>query len=533
MAAVSASNVFRSALFYWLIGIISAIYFCVSFDFQGLRQLDKVTVSGILEQCGFRGLNLGIDLRGGTRLILKVDVEQAMANRLTDAGRNIESFVKRKARITAENKTFVNQQVILGFASAAEAFKAYEVITANFKEYEVKQEDEKVAIGLGKAEQERIKHNVVEQAVVILRTRLDTIGVKSPSVSRHGDFSIVVQLPGLDDLAEIKQIIMRSARLEFKIVQDFAGSKLALLNRYDGILPSDMIILEGKSDREFYLVSVFADVSGSHIVSASLGHDQWHKPAINFGFDSEGARDMQETTRNNINRRLAIIMDNRVVQAATINSEISSSGQITGVDAKEGAHVALLLRSGSLDAPLKIESENRVGASLGRDSINQGLMACLVALLMLFVFSLVYYKTSGLLAMLALAINLFVTLIMLALFGATLTLPGIAGMVLTVGMAIDSSILIFEHIKGELANSVSYRKAVEQGFDGAMAVILDSNITTFVAGIVLFKFGGPAIKGFAVTLMLGVLATVMTGVFFLRSCFEFLLDVCGFKKIAM
>jgi preprotein translocase subunit SecD len=220
--------------------------------------------------------------------------------------------------------------------------------------------------------------------------------------------------------------------------------------------------------------------------------------------------------------------------APGIQSAIGANGRITNIrSAEEAKDLALVLRSGALMAPLKFEHENRVGASLGQDSIEKGIFACVVALLLLLLFSIVYYKLPGFFAILALFYNLFLILLFLSYFESSLTLPGIAGMVLTIGMAVDASILIYERIKEEVAKGTTFRKALNDGFKGAMVVILDSNITTFLTGFVLFKFGGPAIKGFAVTLMVGVVATVLSGIFFLKSVFDFVLDNTPLKNIKL
>ncbi|MCG2755895.1 protein translocase subunit SecD [Candidatus Dependentiae bacterium] len=254
--------------------------------------------------------------------------------------------------------------------------------------------------------------------------------------------------------------------------------------------------------------------------------------AVSFNLDASGASKFKELTGNNIGKQLGIIIDNVMYSAPTVQSEIGSSGQITGnFSPEEGNDLALVLRSGALIAPIKFEQETRVGASLGQDSINKGIMACVVALLALFFFSIIYYKTAGLFAVLALIFNMFLILLLLSYFDSALTLSGIAGIVLTIGMAIDASVLIYEGVKEELKNGIPFRKALNDGFKGAFVVILDSNITTFLTGFVLFKFGGPAIRGFAVTLMVGILATVISGVYFLKSVFDFILDNTKIKDI--
>lgn len=536
----TGSKLMKSSFLFWIVGAVVASFIFISFDYKAFQNSDNPLALRLLDSFSFKNLQLGIDLRGGTRLVLRVDIDQAIENKLLESGKSVETFLKKSAKINTSSKSLTNKTLNLDFASADSSYNAYLIAKEQFPELEIKQSQEQLNIKLNHSEESRIKSDAVEKAIHVLNTRLDTVSVKGLSTSRHGDHNIVVQLPGVSDLADIKDMIMRAARLEFKTVFE-TGSRDSILNRYDGVVPADKILVSSKAAHEesaqWYLVPMFPDVTGSHIKDARPGYDdnggRMGGRTIQFSFDSEGARDFREVTRASIGKQLAIIMDGKVISAPVIQSEIGAEGRITGVSDKEAIRVSQLLRSGALDAPLKIIQESNVGASLGKDSISQGLTSCLLALLMLLIFSIAYYKLSGVLAMTALLYNLLMLMIMLAFFGATLTLPGIAGMILTVGMAIDSSILIFEKIKEELVNHASYRQAIDSGFDGAMVVILDSNITTFLAGIVLFWYGGPAVRGFAVTLMLGVVSTVIAGVFFLRSFFNFLLDFVGMKKISM
>ena len=389
-----------------------------------------------------------------------------------------------------------------------------------------------VTVGLNAADEQRIRSGVVDQAVSVLENRLNGFGVAGLIVQRHGDRQIVVQMPGVDDPERVKALITKTALLEFKIVEKYASNEDDLLDEYDGDLPSDKMIVRGKKGDEggVYLVGSFPDMTGDHISDARIGYDEYGRINVQFSLDGSGAQQFKRLTGSNINRQLGIVIDNVMYSAPTIQSEIGSHGNIMGsYTAEEARDLALVLRSGSLMAPLAFEQENRVGASLGQDSIEKGLMACLIGLLLVLLFSIFYYRALGLFAMCALVYNLFLILLFLSYFESTLTLPGIAGMVLTIGMAIDASILIYEKIREDMGEGVSFRQAVESGFKGASVVILDAQITTFLTGLILFKFGGPAIKGFAVTLMAGIIATVLAGVFFLQSLIVWMLDLRGGK----
>jgi preprotein translocase subunit SecD len=530
-----ALGLFKTRFFLWIAAAIVSSYLLFSFNYNEFKNSEKSFVSRVYQSIGMPGLNLGIDLQGGTRFVLRVDIDKAVEIKLAESGKLIEKSLKKAKTPLPTSRSLSKGSLGLAFSNVAVAGSAVDIIKKRFPEFGCKRNEEKVSITLSAAESAKIKSNSVEQAVQVLRTRLDTIAVKGLSVSRHGDSGVVVMLPGVDDVDDIKQTIMRAARLEFKIVDKSAGSKEALLDQYDGMLPPDRMMVPGKDsddeDGTWYSVSIFPDITGERIQDARFDYDGHGAPAIHFTMDSEGAREFRELTRSNIKRNLAIIMDERVVSAPTIQSEIGRDGNITGVSQEEAVRTSALLRSGSLSAPLKMEQESRVGATMGQDSIRQGLFACLVSLLLIFVFSIFYYGFAGLLAFFALAYNLLLTLLFLSYFKATLTLPGIAGMVLTIGMAIDSSILIYERIREELASGSAYKKAIHNGFNGAMKVILDSNITTFISGAVLFWYGGPAVRGFAVTLMLGVISTILAGVYFLKSTFDFVIDNTRIEKI--
>jgi preprotein translocase subunit SecD len=440
--------------------------------------------------------------------------------------------------INISSKALHNEVLSLSFADVADLDQAFAIIQKEWKTFSLTRKDLEILISLSTSEKNQIIDAATDKAIDILRNRLDALDVRGLNVTKQGSSKLVVGLPGVEDISDIKDAILRAAKLEFKLVHDSAHSEKLLLDRFDGILPSDkMIALEHGEDGRAYLVSIFADISGARITDARQVFDpSTNRPAVTFFLDAEGAKDFREVTRENIGSQLAVIMDGKVIQAPVIQSEIGRerNGQITGSSQKESLRMAQLLRSGSLASALKIEQEVRVGASLGTDSIVKGLTSCLLSLLMLLIFSILYYKTSGVLACLALAYNILILLLMLAFLKATLTLPGIAGIVLTVGMAIDASILIFERIKEELKTGlVNYATAVEAGFSGAMGVILDSNITTFVAGAVLFWYGGASVRGFAVTLMVGIVSTVITGVFFLKSIFDFCTKVLRWEKISI
>lgn len=527
----------KSTFIYWLLFAIVSVYFSMTFDFNKFKNAEGNFAVKVVQSTSFKNLRLGIDLQGGTRLVLRLNTNKVIQGRLSDVGRSTEKLLKAEG-VNISSKTLNNEKLLFGFSSREDLEKAGDFIKKNYPDLDRKtiEIENKLELSVSNLNRDKLVELTTEKSIDILRKRLDSFDVRGLTVSRQGADKIVVGLPGVDDLTGIKEVISKAAKLEFKVVRDSAPSKEILLDNYDGILPPGTMIIDSEDKDRVYLVSVFPDVSGNRITGARASNDNFGETVIIFYLDAEGAKDFRTVTKENIGKELGIILDDKLVNNPRIKEEVGKerSGSINGFKRKEAIKLAQLLRSGSLDSSLIIEQENRVGASLGSDSIAQGLWACLLALLVLFFGSIFYYKLAGLLAAIALFYNILVLLLLLAMFKATLTLAGIAGIVLTVGMAIDASILIFERIREELKTGiVGFSRAVEIGFEGATAVILDSNITTFLAGVVLFWYGGVAVKGFAVTLMVGIISTVITGVFFLRSAFYFCTNVLRMEKISL
>lgn len=535
----------KAPLTLWTAIFVVGSYFVFSFDKKvfdtNAGQGGVVnTIKAAYGAVGLSYVKKGIDLAGGTYLVLSVELEKALENRLGIESKALDSlFQSKDLKVLPKTKDIKNNAIAFTFDDE-EAAKACENIIRDGKTHSLKvnRNGTDLEITLATEASLAIRSGAVEQAVSVLNNRLGSYGVEGIVVQQHGERQVVVMLPGVNDPERVKSVITQTAHLEFKIVEQVAASRDVLLDKFDGELPADKMIIPGKRNEEevggqFFLVSAFADITGDRIVEAKVGFDQYNKPEVVFKLDSIGAREFGELTAANVGRNLGIIIDNVMFSSPNIKTSIpGGTCSITNIGTqKEAMDLSIVLRSGSLQAPIKFEQESRVGASLGQDSIYKGMLSCLVALIILFFFSVFYYKIPGFFAVLALLFNLFLTLIFLSYFGATLTLPGIAGMVLTIGMAIDASILIYERIKEELRAGASLRAAIDNGFKDAMAVILDSNITTFLTGVVLFYFGGPAIKGFAVTLMAGIVATILAGVYFLKSLFMFSLDVLNVKSM--
>ncbi|MCL5876116.1 MAG: protein translocase subunit SecD [Candidatus Dependentiae bacterium] len=481
-------------------------------------------------------LRFGIDLVGGTYIMLQVQTEKAIEAELQSRSAAIVNLLE-KAHLSSPNNSIVSGTTIsLTFDSVNNAQAASSLLSKEWPDMAHSSEGTTVRFTLNKAAEKAITSDAVSRNIEVLRSRLDQLSVSEISIAAHGDKDIVIELPDVKDPQQAKAMIGKAAVLEFRLVKAAGRSPEDIIYDLGGDLPYNLEILPGKDNnkrnQEYYAVSRNAELTGSALRTARAQIGDKGQMVVGFEFTPEAGEIFGDVTGRNIGKRLAIVLDGIVISAPVIQSRINDKGQITGSEnADEAKELALLLRSGAFVAPVTFEEERQIGPSLGAQAIRQGLIACLVGLALLFVFSVIYYKFAGLLAFIALLFNVLLVLVGLHLLHATLTLPGIAGIVLTLGMAIDSSILIYERIKEELAGHASLRQAVKSGFSDAMVVILDANITTFIVGIVLYWFGTGPVQGFAITMMLGIIATLLTGLFFLKSLFSFILDNFSLQKL--
>jgi len=484
-------------------------------------------------------LRYGIDLVGGVYLTLEVQTEKAVESELLGIMQGISRKLKKVKKPVPTTKAIEKNKIVLTFEDM-QAAQTAAVHLRGERDMNVSVSEKQVYLQFDEKKEKRIKANAVETNKEVFRRRLDKLSVAEINIAVEGERNIIIELPGLADPDQARMMIGKPAVLEFKLVDKMGRTEEDILYEYDGIVPDDMEVVPGKPDdsgsRNYYLVPRYTDITGKLLRDASSGIVQAMKikHVVHFRFSAEGGEKFHELTSRNVGQRLAIILDNEVIMAPTINSaDMWTDGVIEGVSSQEAKDLAMLLKSGALVAPITIEGQQEIGPTLGADSIKQGLMSCLVGLGLLLAFSVFYYSLSGLLAFLALMFNLCLVLFGLSVLGAVLTLPGIAGMVLTIGMAIDASILIYERIKDGLAAGLSIKKAVDTGFSTAMVVILDANITTFIVGIVLYWFGTGPLQGFAVTMMLGIVSTLITGLFFLRSLFNFILNNFRVQKLSI
>jgi len=482
-------------------------------------------------------VRLGLDLKGGVHLVLRVQTDDALRLETeTSMNRLRDELVKAGAAGVTATALSPTEFQLAGVPAEQDG-----VLRQAATEVEATFNRESGAAGTYVF---RMKPNIanqarqetVDQAIRTIERRVNELGVAEPIVARQGGRDqILVQLPGVSDVARAKEIIKSTSLLELTLVEAGpASTREQLLTATGGMVPSDAEILPGVASAAagqtppgvvYYLLKKTPVVSGRDLRNARPSLDENNRPAVQFYLKSDGATRFGQFTGANIGRNLAIVLDERVVTAPVIEGRISDEGRISGNFAQqEAADLALTLRSGALPASLTYLEERTVGPSLGADSVRAGIMASITGLTLVTLFMLAYYKLSGINAIVAMAINLLVLLALMVYFQATMTLPGIAGFILTIGMGVDSNVLIFERIKEELATAKGARAAVAAGFDRVFLTILDTHVASLIAAAFLFQFGTGPIRGFATTLTIGLLTNVFTSVFVSRTLFELLLS---------
>jgi preprotein translocase subunit SecD len=473
-------------------------------------------------------IKLGLDLKGGVHLVLRVQTDDALRIHTTTTSEQL-----REALRTAGMSPSIK-------VPAPESFRVEGIPGDRDAEFRRLADDQTVTeydrnAGAGGTYDFVMKQNIardmrdqaVTQALQTIDRRVNELGVAEPTISRYGQSNdqILVQLPGISDVARAKEIISNTAILELKIVE--AGpvpTQEALLQNYGGKVPEEMEVVQGSAtsgDTSFYLVRKVAAVTGQDLRSAKPTIDENNQPAVAFSLKTEGARKFGKVTGENVGRLLAIVLDRRVISAPRIEQRITSDGRIHGSFTTEQVNdLSLVLRTGALPAGLTYLEEHVIGPTLGQDSIRSGVLASTIGLVTIIVFMLVYYKLAGINAVFALICNLVILIGLMAYFGATMTLPGIAGFVLTMGMGVDSNVLIFERIKEELAAQRGVRAAVNAGFGRVFWTLLDTHVASLISAAFLFQFGTGPIRGFAMTLTLGLLTNLFTSIFVSKTLFE-------------
>ena len=453
-------------------------------------------------------VNLGLDLQGGSNLLLEVKMDDVLKERMSSLEDSARQ-VLREHRIRYQNLNSGSEAVHVKIENANSRVTALNKFMKLDEGLEVSEnEDGTIVIRYTDVALNQMKAKVVDQSIEIVRRRIDELGTKEPVIQRQGSSRIVVQLPGLQNPEYVKTLLGKTAKMSFHMVD----SRSTAADARRGMLSSKSRLVNG-SEGETYVISRKPVVSGENLIDAQPSF-QDGEPVVSFRFNTIGGKKFGEATKNNIGERLAIVLDNEVISAPVVQSAIlGGSGVISGsFTVKSANDLALLLRSGALPAPLEVMEERTVGAGLGADSIHKGIVASFIGLIAVVVFIVSAYGLFGVFTTATLFINLFLMLGILSMIGATLTLPGIAGIILTIGMAVDANVLIFERMREEVKHGRSTKDAAEAGFTEAWCTIIDSNLTTLVAAAVLFYFGTGPVRGFAVTLAIGIATSMFTSV---------------------
>ncbi|MGY8851074.1 MAG: protein translocase subunit SecD [Pseudomonadales bacterium] len=497
-----------------------------------------------LSSLGGVPMKLGLDLSGGVHFLLEVDLDSALAVRLEGDLQDIKATL-RKDRIRYRSFELVGNQIIGQFRDAEQIEKATALIRSNYRDlqpqYKNGQNPLSLVLQLSDVAGNLIEDNAIKQNLTSLRNRVNELGVSEPLVSRQGKNRIVVELPGVQDTAEAKRIIGKTANLEFRLESLTKSGETFKFRNPGGQGPEARV--ENK-----------AVITGENVTDARASFDENGRPQVNITLDAKGGWQMGHATRDNIGRRLSVLfieyktkleksidengevvitpipfVEKHIISLATIQAQLGKQFRITGLDGqRESSELALLLRAGALAAPMYIVEERTIGPSLGADNIQLGVKSVTVGMAMVLVFMLVIYRAFGIAANIALGMNLVLLIAFMSLLGATLTLPGIAGIVLTVGMAVDANVLIFSRIREELAEGASVQSAISAGYDRAFVSILDANITTLIVALILFLIGSGPVQGFAVTLSIGILTSMFTSIVMTRGLVNM---VIGGRKI--
>ncbi len=483
-----------------------------------------------LDAIGAAPMKLGLDLRGGVHFLMEVDMKTAMEKNVNDLVLLYRTDLREaKVRYRAVTADVPNLKVNLSFRSAEDLAAAKTLLSGKDRDMTFTEADDLTLVAaFSEIKIKALREDAVAQNITIIRNRVNAIGVAEPLVQRQGAERIVVQLPGVQDTARAKEILGATATLEFRMV-DEAGD---LQSAIDGRVPPNAQLYNDRQGRPV-LLQKRVMLTGNHIIGANSSFDEYSRPQVNIDLDAKGGNTFSQATKEAIGKQMATVFieykptdkkdaqgrtilekKEEVINVATIQARLGRSFRITGVDSPaEAQNLALLLRAGALIAPIQIVEERTIGPSLGQENIELGTNAIMVGMLLTVIFMAVYYKGVGMVANVALASNVVLLIGVLSMVpGATLTLPGMAGILLTIGMAIDANVLINERIREELANGRSVQQAIHEGYNRAFATITDSNITTFLVAIILFGLGSGPVKGFAVTLALGIITSIFTAV---------------------
>ena len=500
---------------YRLIIFTLSIIFGVVFAIPSLLQTD----SG-------KKISLGLDLQGGLHMLLGVNTHEAVTSKIKTIATSVKYFSEDE-ELLIDGLSIQEDSVVFTVLDADEIPKMDEMLK-EIPGLDISKDDLKYTLKLTAEEVARTKDLSVAQAVETIRNRLDQFGLSEPTVVRQGETDIVVELPGIktaEDEKAARELISKPANLELMAVDEERADQVYTMTSSQAASYGNIILEDTNNPNQKYLVKEIPILNGSQVIDAQVAFDQSNQPIINFTLNSTGARIFGEFTGKNVGKRLAVVLDGKVYSAPNIRERIGGgSGQISGgFTVAEAGNVAIALRSGALPATVKLLEKRSVGPSLGADSIQASMIALISGFSIVFIFMIIYYRRAGIIANIALVTNIFIIIAVMAMFGATLTLPGMAGIVLTVGMAVDANVIITERIRELIREGMSIPKAIEDGYSNAMRAILDANITTLLVAVILYAYGTGPIKGFAITISIGILASMLTAILGTHGIYEALM----------
>jgi preprotein translocase subunit SecD len=483
------------------------------------------SMPSLLQMQDGKKITLGLDLQGGLHMLLGVKTEEATKSRIKSIAASIKHFAHKKD-ILLDTLHFDEEKISFEILDEDDLPQMKEFIGA-IEGMAVVQEKNAFSLSFTPEEVIKTQQEAISQAIETIRNRLDQFGLTEPIVARQGEEKILVQLAGIKTQEEeqrARELISRAAKLELMAVDEERAARVYSMSNADAREYGDVILEDVKNPQVKYLVREIPILDGGMLTDAHMGFNQNNRPQINFSLNAEGAEIFGDFTGNNVGKRLAVVLDGKVYSDPVINERIGGgSGQISGsYTVMEAKDLAIALRSGALLAPIYLMEKRSVGPSLGADSIQASMVALIGGFILVIIFMVVYYRMAGLIANIALIANLLIILAVMSLFGATLTLPGMAGIVLTVGMAVDANVIISERIRELINEGKSIHKAIEEGYANAMRAILDANITTLIAAVVLYAYGTGAIKGFAITISIGILASMLTAILGTHGIYELL-----------
>ena len=493
------------------------------------------SIPSLIQSKEGKKITLGLDLQGGLHMLLGVKSDEAIKSRLKSIAGTVK-YILEDNDIVIDELSVEGDKVTFKVLDHDDIPKVKDLLKKELQGVTIQETDGAFTLTLTPQEAARTKQQAIDQAVDTIRNRLDQFGLAEPTVAKQGTDKILVEVPGIKTPADeqrIRELIARAAHLQMMAVDEDRAARVYTMSPEEAKKYGDVILPDVKNPKEKYLLKAIPILDGSMLTDAKVGFDRNNQPVINFKLNGEGAKIFGDFSGKSVGKRMAIVLDNKVYSAPVIRERIGGgSGQISGnFTLNEANDVAIALRSGALLAPVYVMEKRSVGPSLGADSIRQSMIALVLGFVLVFFFMMFYYGVAGVIADVALVVNLFLILAVMALFGATLTLPGMAGIVLTVGMAVDANVIINERIRELLRAGASIPKAIEEGYANAFTAIWDANVTTLISAVVLYAYGTGPIKGFALTMSIGILASMLTAILGTHGIYQMLLPKIRKEKL--